>query len=271
MFSADGVEVAPSTSKIGDLENPQEKQLLTPREVSPLTSEIESLPRKHEKEVVSENGKKNHKTRAVTSQAEAAVGNFCKHYCRHMTLSLRPQPHGPSSLLYLQVRVRDRICWALLDCGAADNFVATQIVKKMNLTPLKVCMPLAVSVGNGEIIYSDQYVSENLNLGNYRAWTHLKMLENPIHMVSSIPFLLKHQPGVDWKPRTIEFPIRGKEYSVRGMPGTFTIEMLSRVTAVQQVVESYSSITSSVAGTLTENGSATVVPQLLTQRKDEVE
>ena len=71
-------------------------------------------------------------------------------------------------------------------------------------------MPLAISVGNGEIIYSDRYVSDDLFLSTYRAWTYLKVLETPIPMVLGYPFLLKHQPDIDWKTRTLRFLRRGK-------------------------------------------------------------
>ena len=146
--------------------------------------------------------------------------------CRHMTLAVRNTPPGPCPLLYLQARVKDRACWALLDSGEADNFVANQIVKDMHLNPLKLGMPLAVSVGIGEIMYTNQYVSEDLHLDKYRAWTYLKVLETPIPMVLGYPFLLKHHPDFD---RVLRFVRRGKEHFVQVLPGHLPADLLTRV------------------------------------------
>ncbi len=58
-----------------------------------------------------------------------------KQDCTLMTIRPRLQPPGPSPLLFLSVQVGDTLCWALLDSGAADNFVAKSIVKALGLTP----------------------------------------------------------------------------------------------------------------------------------------
>ena len=73
--------------------------------------------------------------------------------------------------------------------STTENFVAAQIVKKMNPSPLKLGMPLVVSIGNGEIIYSDQYVSDHLNLGNYRGSSSV-LLPTLLLCVDSLPTVL---------------------------------------------------------------------------------
>ena len=83
-------------------------------------------------------------------------------------------PPGPCPLLYLWARVRDHACWALLDSGAADNFVSLRVVEAMNLTPQLLGMPMAVSFGDGGIVYTQQYVQEELWFDGFRATTYLK-------------------------------------------------------------------------------------------------
>ena len=46
---------------------------------------------------------------------------------------------------------------------------ALVVSKDIPLNPLKLGMSLAVSVGNGEIMCTSQYVSDDLHLGKYRA------------------------------------------------------------------------------------------------------
>ena len=73
-----------------------------------------------------------------------------------------PAPTQPHPLLYLSVRLGDKRCWALLDCGAADNFIAQETVKVAQLDAHPLEMPLAVSLGNGQLVYANQYVHADL-------------------------------------------------------------------------------------------------------------
>ena len=125
----------------------------------------------------------------------------------------------PCPLLYLRVQLGNKRCWALLDSGAADNFIAATTVKAANLSIQPLGMPWAVSLGNGDIVYTNHYTLTNLQVGDYAALTCFKVLATDLAMVLGYPFLLKHRPQVDWKLRTVRFMRRGKEYVVKGYAG----------------------------------------------------
>ena len=81
-------------------------------------------------------------------------------------------------------------------------------------------MPWAVSLGNGDIVYTTHYALTQLQVGDYTALTCFKVLATDLAMVLGYPFLLKHRPHIDWKKRTLLFQRRGKEYLVQGYPGS---------------------------------------------------
>ena len=105
----------------------------------------------------------------------------------------------PRPLLYVRVRLQTKRCWALLDCGAADNFISHDTAMAVPLPIQPLGMPLAVSLGNGQVIYTEQYVDADLRFEGYRAPVTLKVLATPIAMVLGYPFLWKHQPLIDWR------------------------------------------------------------------------
>ncbi len=77
-------------------------------------------------------------------------------------------------------------------------------------------MRMAVSLGDGKVIYADQFVSQFLYFGKYRALTFLKVLQTPLAIVLGTPFLRKHNPMIDWRDNTLTFDRRGKQYVVQG-------------------------------------------------------
>ena len=76
-----------------------------------------------------------------------------------MSLRTRLQPPKPSPLLFLPVQLGVKACWALLDSGAADNFISKFVFRLLELPTARLGMLLAVSVGNGEIIYTNKCVA----------------------------------------------------------------------------------------------------------------
>ena len=139
----------------------------------------------------------------------------------------------PCPLLYIRVHIGDKRCWALLDSGAADNFISTATVKAAGLSTQPLSMPWAVSLGNGDIVYTDQYTVTDLKLDDYKAQTCFKVLNTDLAMVLGYSFLLKHRPHIDWRQRTLRFSRNGKEYLIRGQPGSrIAKEELNRVELV---------------------------------------
>ena len=133
-------------------------------------------------------------------------------------LAGQPVPPNPSPLFYVPVRVAENICWALLDSGAADNFISQQAVAALELRTHPLPQPMSVCVGNGAIIYATRFVQLPLMLGDFKATTYLKVLPTPIPMVLGYTFLLRHQPQVDWAQRMLTFSRRGKTFVVKGHP-----------------------------------------------------
>ena len=99
----------------------------------------------------------------------------------------------PCPLLYLRVHLGWKRCWALLDSGDADNFIAATTVAATKIPTHPLGMPWAVSLGNGYIVYTTQYALTQLQVGDYTALTCFKVLATDLTMVFGYPFLLKHR------------------------------------------------------------------------------
>ena len=120
-------------------------------------------------------------------------------------------PTQPRPLLYLRVRLQTKRCWALLDFGAADNFISQYTVAAVPLLPQPLGMPLAVSWGNGQVIYTEQNIDADIRFEGYRAPVTLKVLATQISLVLGYHFLWRHQPLINWRERTLTF--RKRKYT----------------------------------------------------------
>ena len=129
------------------------------------------------------------------------------------------KPDKPRPLLYLRVSLRDKRCWALLDSGAADHFISEEVAAAANLPLTPFGMPMAVSLGNGQIVYVHNYVMADLRFECYRVLLSLKVLATNIALVLGYPFLWKHRPLIDWRDRTLVFRKRKYKYVVHRHPG----------------------------------------------------
>ena len=74
-------------------------------------------------------------------------------------------------------------------------------------------------------------------------------------MVLGYPFLLKHQPDIDWKTRVMRFVRRCKEHFVQGMPGPLPEDLLTQVVEFKDPEDLDASSLASTSSTCTENGS----------------
>ena len=108
--------------------------------------------------------------------------------------------------------------WALVDSGAADNFISATPVAKLKIQKEGLASTIGICVGNGEIIQSNYFVAIVIQLGSFRTKAYFKVLNTPIPMVLGYTFLIRHQPVIDWLSREMTITRRGFVYRIRGCP-----------------------------------------------------
>ena len=129
----------------------------------------------------------------------------------------------PTSLFYIPVTVNGKIIWALMDSGAADNFISSRVVRQLGVQPKRLTQAMSVCVGNGDIIQSAEYVELFLDLGPFVTKTYLKVLGTPISMVLGYTFLIRHCPIVDWVKRELKFTKKWEIRMMKGYPAPVTV------------------------------------------------
>ena len=106
----------------------------------------------------------------------------------------------------------------MVDSGAADNFISADTVARLKLPQKQLPQPMAICVGNGQIIHSRTYVQVTIFLGKYLARTFFKVLDTPIPMVLGYTFLVRHQPIMDWPSRKMTITRRGYAHVIQVFP-----------------------------------------------------
>uniref|UniRef100_A0A8C1X667 Retrotransposon gag domain-containing protein n=1 Tax=Cyprinus carpio TaxID=7962 RepID=A0A8C1X667_CYPCA len=98
-------------------------------------------------------------------------------------------------------------CHALLDSGAEDNFIDTDLAHDLNLPVLPLSRQIHVSALNGQELPPVTHTTEPITLltsGNHNETLPLLLMNSPVApMVLGHPWLVKHNPRVDWGSNTV--------------------------------------------------------------------
>lgn len=100
---------------------------------------------------------------------------------------------------------------AMLDTGASGCFIDEEVIKRNKIPVCKKPFPLPVNVIDGHPLHSGPIVSQTLPLLVSTKHLHIESLvldviPSPLFpVILGLPWLLTHQPLIDWKNRTVEF------------------------------------------------------------------
>lgn len=129
--------------------------------------------------------------------------------------------------LYLLARTEaDITLKPLVDSGATANFIHSRFVQRNNLPITKLEKPVSVSTIDGSSISSGK-IYHKISLAfcaNEKDFREDFLISNirKRDAVLGTPFLAKHNPAIDWKNLTIEFP--GEQLAsidIEGLPSEY--------------------------------------------------
>ena len=118
-------------------------------------------------------------------------------------LSLSPSFEVP-------VVAQGRECIALLDSGATDNFISLEFSEKLPCRSRPLRHPFLVRVANGEILRVDKYLRVQIHFATVSIRMSLRIIPMTVPLILGCPFLLRWNPIIDWRGRTMTFGYRGR-------------------------------------------------------------
>ena len=121
-------------------------------------------------------------------------------------------PELPGAGVYLSVTLAwgglSHSCRALVDSGAAGNFIDTALVRRLKIPQEALETPLSVSALDGQPIGNGKVTSATtplrLHVGNHNEDISLHLLDSPeFPVVLGFPWLNRHNPHIDWSTGSI--------------------------------------------------------------------
>ncbi len=100
-----------------------------------------------------------------------------------------------------------RTCWVLVDSGASENFLSTNIVKKLGLKSESLHQQIAVQLADGSSFRIKEMVKNaNIEFPGFSGKTRFLILPQlKQDCILGMPWLEEYQPLIDWKKKIINF------------------------------------------------------------------
>ena len=110
-----------------------------------------------------------------------------------------------SPLFQITVRVGDRLCKALLDSGACQNFISDELTEKLQLKRHPLKQPFVARAANGHLLRVESYARVSLRMANAFLRIHFRIVAMHPSLILGNSFLKKYNPTIDWKKQIMEF------------------------------------------------------------------
>jgi transposase InsO family protein len=104
---------------------------------------------------------------------------------------------------------------ALLDSGADDNFMSPECAKSLGLqlSPLASCVSLQIADGSSIPAVTHETENLTLKIGNDVTTIRFLIAELNHPIILGLPWLRQFNPKIDWKTKTLEFPLNTQDHS----------------------------------------------------------
>ena len=141
-----------------------------------------------------------------------------------------PNPPPSLPLLFLPLNIAGLSCPALLDSGASDNFISTNMVKHLHLVPKLLREPGTLTVANGAQLEITHFIRTHVSVGTLRTRLFFRITDTPLPVVLGLPFLKQYEPIIDWGNRIISITRQGISHAIQALPGEPRIEITLTLT-----------------------------------------
>ena len=120
-------------------------------------------------------------------------------------------------LLVIPSTINGLSCKALIDSGAAGNFISTSFVHQLGCTQHPLHYPTTVRVANGEIMPITHFARLIIHMEKFSIRLCLHITKMPNDLILGYPFLTRFTPRIDWRARIMHIKQGKRMYIIPGL------------------------------------------------------
>ena len=113
------------------------------------------------------------------------------------------------SLVCIPVSIHDVPLRALIDSGASENFISTDVVTSLNLPSHDLKCPSSLRIADGSVHNVTKFVRVRVAFGSLTIPLVLRVFQMSHQIILGFPFLQRFQPDIDWAAKCLSFVYRG--------------------------------------------------------------
>ena len=118
------------------------------------------------------------------------------------------------TLIQIPVSIHDVPLRALIDSGASENFISSDVVSSLQLPFHELKFPSSLRVADGSIHEVTKFVRVKLSFDSVLIPFVLRIFSMSHQVILGFPFLQRFQPLVDWSAKCLSFVFRGRSVTL---------------------------------------------------------
>ena len=146
---------------------------------------------------------------------------------------------------------------ALLDSGACNNFISSMVVEKWKIPQRVLKKTFVVKVANGQRLTISKFVRVYVQIGDGTVRIPLCVAPISTNVILGMPFLIRFNPAINWRERTLSFDDGSKRYRINIVSSLMPIVLSSPNKRVLGLEENWNDLENS--RNVKDNGKRTVV------------
>ena len=113
------------------------------------------------------------------------------------------------SLVCIPVSIHDVPLRALIDSGASENFISTDVVTSLNLPSHDLKCPSSLRIADGSVHNVTKFVRVRVAFGSLFIPLVLRVFQMSHQIILGFQFLQRFQPDIEWAAKCLNFVYRG--------------------------------------------------------------
>ena len=118
------------------------------------------------------------------------------------------------SLVCIPVSIHDVPLRALIDSGASENFISSDVVSSLSLQAHDLKSPSSLRIADGSVHNVTKFVRVRITFGSLIIPLVLRIFQMSHQIILGFPFLQRFQPYIDWADKCLSFVYRGRSVTL---------------------------------------------------------
>ena len=118
------------------------------------------------------------------------------------------------SLVCIPVSIHHVPLRALIDSGASENFISSDVVSSLSLQAHDLKCPSSLRIADGSVHNVTKFVLVRITFGSLIIPLVLRIFQMSHQIILGFPFLQRFQPYIDWADKCLSFVYRGRSVTL---------------------------------------------------------